>query len=154
MMKTLFLAWQDKRDSTSEPTATRQWYPIGRLDAVADEFTFRYTNGAERAAQEAGFHALAAFPELHRRYSSNQLFELFRNRVPRASRADYPTLLERLGLSSGVTDPFEILSVSGGTRQTDSLEAFPLIRKAPDGSFRCRFLCTDGVTSRRRLARA
>lgn len=100
---------------------------------------FRYTHGAKRAQQQAGFHPLTAFPQMDKRYVSDRLFELFRNRVPRPSRTDYAAYLDRLGLPSNVTDPFEILSVSGGTRQTDSLEAFPLIRTKLDGGFHCRF---------------
>lgn len=139
MTKTLFLAWQDKRDQPSGRGATRQWFPIGRLDAESGRFLFRYTHGAERASAEAGFQPLSAFPDLHRHYRSDQLFALFRNRVPRAGRADYPGTLERLGLSPGEKDPFEILAVSGGTRRTDNLEAFPRIRKHRDGRFHCRF---------------
>ena len=46
----LFLAWQDQISS-------RQWFPIGRLDADVErsKYRFRYTGGAERAQKEAGF---------------------------------------------------------------------------------------------------
>lgn len=139
MNKTLFLAWQDKRNEGANRVATRGWFPIGRLDAESDRFSFRYTHGAERAEQEAGFRPLTSFPELHQRYTSDRLFEMFRNRVPSVSRPDYPAMLERLGLPLDETDPFEILAVSGGARQTDNLEAFPRIQRRKDGSFRCRF---------------
>ena len=43
--RTLFLAWQDRR--------TRQWFPIGRLDAGSG-YRYRYVAGVQRA-QEAGF---------------------------------------------------------------------------------------------------
>jgi hypothetical protein len=138
MTKTLFLAWQDKRDKIND-TATRRWFPIGRLDANRGTYWFRYIRGVEQARREAGFQALDAFPDLERIYQSDRLFELFLNRVPRASRADYPTLLERLGLPKGEMDPFEILALTGGARQTDNLEAFPKLVKKPDGSFRCQF---------------
>ncbi|TDO16647.1 MULTISPECIES: DNA-binding protein [Halomonas] len=88
---------------------------------------------------EIGFQPLEAFPDLQRRYESNELFSVFRNRVPNAKRKDYPALVERLGLTITDADPFEILAVSGGARQTDNLEVFPWIEKQPDGSFRCRF---------------
>ena len=47
--------------------------------------------------------------------------------------------MERLGFDVIPDDPVEILAVSGGERQTDTLEVFPKITKAADGSFSCRF---------------
>lgn len=57
--------------------------------------------------------------------------------MPR-SREDYPGFLESLGLEPGA-DPFEVLALSEGRRQTDTIEVFPepiLV----DGVARCRFL--------------
>ncbi len=36
-------------------------------------------------------------------------------------------------------DPIEILSITGGERQTDSFEVFPKIERQLDGTFCCRF---------------
>ena len=79
--KTLFLAWQDK-------AGTRQWFPIGRLDADVErgDYRFRYTGGAERAQQEAGFPLLVDFPDPQRDYQASELFPLFGNRVIAQSR--------------------------------------------------------------------
>lgn len=126
MTKTLFLAWQDKRRGSDGQAGTRLWYPIGRLDAEPGCFKFRYTQRIKPARLEAGFQPLDAFPDLTRVYESAELFSLFKNRVPSEKRADYPAMLERLGLSKAEGDPFEILAVTGGVRQTDSLEVFPL----------------------------
>lgn len=133
-MKTLFLAWQDRGPR-------RAWYPIGRLEAdvPASHYEFRYTKGAERARREAGFPVLPAFPELHRRYESTELFPLFQNRVFDPRRKDFAEYLRWLDLSPNQADPIEILAVSGGQRQTDNLEVFPKIMKQPDDSFVCRF---------------
>lgn len=140
-MNTLFLAWQDKPREASQRIATRGWYPIGRLDAPADRshFTFQYTKGALRAQLEAGFQPLDAFPTLERLYESPELFPLFGNRVPSVKRDDYAEFVGRLGLTVKEADPFEILAVSGGGRQTDNLEVFPKIQQRRDGSFSCRF---------------
>lgn len=140
-MNTLFLAWQDKPREASQRIATRGWYPIGRLDAPADRshYTFRYTQGALRAQREAGFQPLDAFPTMEKVYESPELFSLFRNRVPSEKRGDYAEFLSRLGLTVKEADPFEILAVSGGGRQTDNLEVFPKIHRRRDGSFQCRF---------------
>lgn len=133
-MKTLFLAWQDQGP-------TRAWYPIGRLEAdvPASRYEFCYTKGAERAQRETGFPVLPAFPNMHRRYESTELFPLFQNRVLDSRREDFADYLHRLDLSPNEKDPIEILAVSGGQRQTDSLEVFPKIKKEVDGSFVCRF---------------
>jgi hypothetical protein len=130
-MKSLFLAWQ---------APTRAWFPVGRLDVDLDNsrYLFNYTKGALRAKLAVGFDALPAFPDLHRRYESSELFPLFQNRVLDPNRKDFKEYLQSLGLNES-SDPIEILAVSGGQRQTDSLEVFPKIEKQPDGSFDCRF---------------
>ena len=131
--RSLFLAWRDNRPS-------HQWFPVGRLDADLDnsQFCFRYTGGAKRAQQKAGFPLLMEFPELERAYTSTELFPLFRNRVMNPARPDLGEYLHTLGLSAAA-DPMEILAVSGGRRVTASYEVFPRIEKNPDGSFDCRF---------------
>ncbi len=132
-MSTLFIAWQ-------APSA-RAWFPIGRLDATADRgnYVFQYTNGARRAQASAGFDPLVAFPDLDRRYKSAELFPLFKNRVLEPSRKDFAEYLQWLDLDPDHADPIEILSLSGGARQTDSLEVFPKAQKMPDGTIAFRF---------------
>ncbi len=131
--KTLFLAWQDKVNS-------RQWFPIGRLDAdlLRPSYRFRYIGGAKRAQAEADFPLLMEFPHLERDYWALDLFPLFRNRVINPRRPDREEHLRRLDLQTHA-DSFEILSTSGGYRATDAYEVFPKLEKAPDGSFKCRF---------------
>ncbi len=131
--KTLFLAWQDKR-------LTREWFPVGRLDVLADKeaYRFRYIKGAERARDRAGFDALMDFPEWGRTYESSVLFPLFMNRIIPAGRWDFPEYLRMLDLPEG-SEPVEILEVDGGYRATDSFEVFPKIERAMDGLFRSRF---------------
>ncbi len=131
--KTLFLAWQDKR-------LTRAWFPVGRLDILQAprSYRFRYTQGAERARQRAGFEPLFDFPEWKRSYQSPQLFPLFQNRVISSERQDFAEYLRMLDLPQ-TAEPAEILEVGGGYRATDNFEVFPKIERRPDGSFRCRF---------------
>lgn len=139
MTRVLYLAWQDKHDGSAYGKPSRQWFPVGRLDVDKDSgYRFRYIKGAIAAQEQAGFQPLDAFPELEKDYRSRYLFSLFRNRVPSPERGDYQNMLKRLDLPSGA-DPFEILAVSGGARQTDNLEVFPRIEKRPDGGFVCRF---------------
>jgi hypothetical protein len=131
--KTLFLAWQDKR-------VTRKWFPVGRLDVLADRhaYRFRYTEGARRAHAGAGFDAVLDFPKLNSAYESAELFPLFRNRVIRAGRRDFSDYLRMLDLPESA-EPVEILAVGGGYKATDSFEVFPKIERRADGFFSCRF---------------
>lgn len=127
-MRSLFLAWQ---------APNRGWFPIGRLDAELKHYGFGYTKGALQARKEVGFTALPAFPDLKCRYESAELFPLFKNRVLDSNRKNFGEYLATLGLEHN--DPIEILSVTGGERQTDNFEVFPKIEKHDDGSFACRF---------------
>jgi hypothetical protein len=136
-MSTLFVAWQ-------APSPTRAWFPIGRLDASADrrDYVFQYTNGALQAHERAGFEPLVAFPEFDRRYESSELFPLFplfKNRILEPNRKDFAEYLQWLDLDPAHADPIEILSLTGGERQTDSLEVFPKVKKLADGTISCRF---------------
>lgn len=134
-MKSLFLAWQDA-------SASRAWFPIGRLDANVkrSHYRFGYTRGATRAEKQAGLRPLLAFPEFDRTYESDELFPLFRNRVLGADRADFLEYLQQLDLKPEEADPITILAVTGGARQTDNLEVFPKLERRVNGSFVCRFL--------------
>lgn len=133
-MKTLFVAWQDT-------AVTRAWYPIGRLDAdiAKPKFEFRYTHGAETAERVAGLKALDAFPDLHKIYKSPDLFPLFKNRIMAAGREDFKDYVQQLGLDPAKANPLDILALTGGERQTDNLEVFPMIKRDKNGDFACRF---------------
>lgn len=130
--RTLFLAWQDN--------GSRQWFPVGRLDADVDraEFRFRYTGGAERAQREVGFPLTVEFPSLKEDYRAAELFPLFKRRIMTPGRPDFADYLKTLDLRAEA-DPVEILAVDGGHRVTDTFEVFPKIDKGADGGFRCRF---------------
>lgn len=140
MTQTLFLAWQDQYSGPEARPASRLWFPIGRLDIEGNgrDYRFRYTHGAKVAKHEAGFEPLDSFPDLTGDYHSPELFALFRNRIPSPNRRDYGDIVRRLGLDLNA-EPYEILAVGGGKRQTDNLEVFPQIHKHEDGGFNCRF---------------
>lgn len=131
-MKSLFLAWQ---------APNRAWFPVGRLDAdvAQHRYHFGYTKGALQAESAVGFQPLPSFPDFERTYESSELFPLFQNRVLDPGRKDFADYLASLDLGPASADPIAILAVSGGERQTDSLEVFPRIESHRDGAFRCRF---------------
>lgn len=131
--KTLFLAWQYEATS-------RLWFPVGRLDVDVGGtgFRFRYTKGARRAREARRFSELHQFPNLETDYTSDTLFPFFQNRIIAPNRPDRLNYLGVLDLGADA-GPYEILSVNGGTRVTDSFEVFPMLRKGDDGTFSCRF---------------
>ena len=132
-MSTLFVAWQS-------PAPARSWFPIGRLDAESSSsYLFRYTQGALDAENKAGFQPLVSFPDFRERYESSELFPVFKNRVLDPARKDFAEYLGWLDLDPAHSDPIEILALTGGERQTDSLEVFPRIVKRADQTFACRF---------------
>ena len=140
-MRTLFLAWQATQGLPGGILPSRGWFPVGRLEAAPEKHYYRfvYTKGAETAQKAAGFRYLDAFPQLDQIYESSELFPLFQNRVLSPRRGDYAAYVERLALDPEHVDPLDILEISEGRRQTDSLEVFPQIQTRRDGSFVCRF---------------
>lgn len=138
-MKSLFLAWQAPENNLH----SRAWFPVGRLDAEPESgrYSFRYTQGALKAQQNVGFSPLLSFPKLDEVYESSDLFPLFQNRVLSPKRRDFKEYVQWLNLESDqqVPDPIEILSVSGGERQTDSMEVFPKVNTDSEGYFKVRF---------------
>lgn len=133
--RTVFLAWEDK-------SLTGQWFPVGRLDALADsdEYRFRYIGGAKRAREEVDFPLLPDFPDIEGNYRSRRIFPTFRNRVMSSKRPDFGEYMRILGLPEDpAPDPIEILTVSGGRKVTDFYEVFPKIVKREDSGFTCRF---------------
>jgi hypothetical protein len=140
-MKTLFLAWGLNRSDNPIKSDCALWFPIGRLEGEPerDWFRFVYTRGVLAAEAKAGFQSLQAFPRRGEVYESKELFPLFRNRLISHKRQDYAEYLDRLDLSPERADPFKILAISGGGKQTDNLEVFPKLQTRQDGSFSCRF---------------
>lgn len=127
-MKTLYLVWRQPE---------RRWWPVGRLRREGGEYIFQYTRGA-LAAQSFGFRPLLTFPDLDMAYVTTELFPLFANRLPPATRGDYRDFVEALDLQ-GEEDPLILLGRSGGERQTDTFEVFPAPERTPAGRFETTF---------------
>ena len=132
-LRTFFLGWQDHE--------SRAWFPIGRLDAQPDGkgYDFAYTRGALEAAEKHGFEPLYDFQDLGKKYHSDELFPLFKNRIMTPGRQGFQEYLKLLDFEGMKPDPLEILAVDGGYRATDSYQVFPKISKGDDGCFVSRF---------------
>jgi hypothetical protein len=116
-MKTLFVAWR----SGDEPH--RGWGPVGMLQRDGDIYRFCYTQGAKMLH---GFRPFTSMTDMERVYESEELFPLFANRLLSKTRPEYEAYLRWGGFNSeNLPDPIAILEVTGGIRQTDSIEVFP-----------------------------
>jgi HIRAN domain len=130
-LRTLFLAWQD--------SISRGWFPVGKLTYQQGLYYFRYIQGALTARDIADFRPILSFPEFEYCYSSPDLFPLFANRLLRRSRPDYPDFVKWLNMPEDQEDPIALLARSGGQRQTDSFEVFPLPEPDIQGDFHIHF---------------
>lgn len=128
-MKTLYLAWRQP---------DHRWWPVGRLSYDGSEYVFGYTKGAMSAAS-GGFRPLLSFPDRDQIYVSKQLFPMFGNRLPPRSRPDYQDFVEWLDLGPAETDPMGMLARSGGQRETDMFEVFPIPEPSPAGRYESAF---------------
>lgn len=125
----LYLAWRQP---------DRRWWPVGRLTYANGAYEFAYTKGATSAAA-SGFRPLLSFPDLEQTYVSRQLFPVFANRVPPKTRPDYDAFVEGLGVGSTHIDPIALLARSGGRRETDMFELFPVPEQNADGRYEATF---------------
>ncbi len=136
-MNTLYLAWWQP---------DHRWWPVGRLSREGSDYVFTYTQGA-RSAEEAGFRPLSSFPDFDQVYVSTQLFPMFQNRLPPQSRPDYEDFIEWLDLERGEADPLVMLARSGGQRETDMFEVFPIPERSAEGRYRSTFLDVHALLS-------
>lgn len=130
-MTVLFLAWRE--------SSTRTWFPVGRLLFEDGRYSFSYLQGALRAKEQRGFRPLESFPSLSEVYESDELFPLFRNRLPSPSRPDYAKFAEYLNVPHSADDPMVLLARSGGRRATDNLEVFPCPELDDSGQYHIHF---------------
>jgi len=125
----LFVTWRDPQ--------THSILPVGRL-IYRDEdglYEFAYVHKAQEAAQQ-GFLPFLDFPHFGNYYLSHQLFPLFANRVLPSKRPEFRHYTRALGLHEKTLNPMHILSRTGGRRETDQIEMFPLPLPDPrNGTF-------------------
>ena len=129
----LFVSWRSPQ--------TRRIHPVGRLtfDASTHQYEFRYIRSALVATAD-GFTPFPEFPKFDAVYRGMHLFPLFANRVMPVSRPGYASFLEVLGLSADTANPMAILARTGGRRETDQIELFPLASPEADGCYATHFL--------------
>lgn len=109
----LVVAWQHPED--------RSINPVGFLTFDGKLYQFAYIRNA---LQIKDFQPLLGFADVHRRYTSADLFPLFAQRAMDPRRPDYHRYVERLGLD-GDPGPWEQITRSEGRRQGDTLQLLP-----------------------------
>jgi hypothetical protein len=109
----LYVAWQNQ--------ATRAWHTVARLRRLHPGYEFVFTQGVSN---------LLTIPselfqmDVKRRYSSDELLPLFKNRLPSRNRTDFSKMVEWLNLS-GDEDEYDLLTKFGLIPGTDSLLVYP-----------------------------
>ncbi|SMQ75235.1 hypothetical protein SAMN06295909_3729 [Plantibacter sp. VKM Ac-1784] len=130
-----------ERDSTQKLVVTwqhphtRDVSPVAILTQDPSGYRFEYLS---RASAVPGFRSLLGFPDFERVYTSIELFPLFAQRAMDPRRPDYSRYVDDLGLGDDAT-PWEQIARSGGTKESDTLQLFPVPRFI-DGQWRCHFL--------------
>jgi hypothetical protein len=116
-MKTLYLEWAD-------PVAN-SWLTVGKLSENNGKYLFQYSSAAASSQRFTPFGRMTDFNTI---YESEELFPLFSNRLLNKSRPEYKSFLSWLDIDDSAS-PIDILSLSQGTRATDSLRVYSLPEK-------------------------
>lgn len=126
--KSVYVAWQ--------APDTRDWHVVGELTEDKDSYIFNYTIGAKASSK---FIPFSGMEQLDKKYTSKELFPLFKNRVLSSKRPEYPDFLQWLGLADAEANPITILERSGGLRGTDKLQVFKRFEIQNNGYFEYSF---------------
>jgi len=126
MIKKLSLVWRNPQ--------TRTWTPVGCIEYKNSTYFFNYTNGAK----DENFIPFGRMDDLSKKYSSNELFPIFKNRLLSKSRPEYEDYLDWLDIQGEYNDFLE-LARSRGIRATDELQLFPIPEKNTDGNYEVLF---------------
>jgi hypothetical protein len=122
----VFVAWQDG--------STRRWTTIAKLTRSSEGYEFVFTRGATKVTSSL----LDLFQmEPGYRYRSADLLQIFRNRIPPRSRADFARLAAWLDVPVAA-DEFQLLSKFGLIPGSDSLLVYPA-PQVVDGLFQLEF---------------
>lgn len=114
-MRVLYIAWKD--------VIKQKWITIGRLCFNNNKYIFCFTRGALEAPECTDL--FGNLLNLYSLYVGDILPPLFQNRILNSRRPEFKTFLEWLDLDENY-DPLDILALTEGKRNTDSLEIFPL----------------------------
>ena len=112
------------------------WGPVGMLVHDGELYKFCYTHGANKLND---FQPFPGMDDLNQVYESEELFPLFSNRLLPSSRPEYEAFLRWGGFEGEQPDPIAILGITGGIRQTDTIEVFPCPSRSEFGGYFNKF---------------
>lgn len=124
----LYIVWKDVQ--------TRRQYIIGKLEKC-NGYNFYYYKEIE-AALKAGFSPFVAFPDVHRKYHSDNMFLPFSSRLPDKKRKDMNIILERYNLKE--YDEYELLKKSRGKLPIDNIQFIDPLFVTDEEFEKCFFL--------------
>lgn len=113
--KSLLVLWQDKESTL--------YFHVGTLSYDGKKYMFEYTHHSNSLrnvhnALENGYRPHPAFPELEKKYESDNLFPAFNRRIPSSDRVDYIEILNNLQLPMDA-DRMDILRKTRGMLSGD-----------------------------------
>lgn len=125
--------------------ASVKWKEIIIGYLVKDEagYLFKYDGDGMQDARSQGYSYLIGFKNLKQIYQSNQLFPVFKSRIPSKQRRDIDKILDELGLEK--YDEFDILLAKKGKTNTDSITV--------EEEFDREKMIENGIVSRRGFRR-
>ncbi|EMK3382404.1 hypothetical protein V8054_000609 [Vibrio parahaemolyticus] len=109
-MKSVFIVWKDLQDG--------MWHPVAKLTRTKKLYRLNYTQGSNHPR-------FAPFPRMEDRskvYTSEELFAFFRNRILPQNRPEFKKVLEWSDITVDSYDELDLLSITGGARQTDQFQ--------------------------------
>jgi HIRAN domain len=109
----LYVAWQNQ--------VTRAWHTVARLSRTESGYELVFTRGV------SSLHSIPSDlfqMDVSKRYSSDTLLPMFKNRLPSRSRADFAKMAKWLNVT-GDEDEFALLAKFGLIPGTDSLLVYP-----------------------------
>lgn len=61
-------------------------------------YLFKYDKNAVKAAKEKGFVSIPGLPYINKTYTSKELFQVFKARIPSKQRRNLPEILQKIGI--------------------------------------------------------
>ncbi|PWI34928.1 hypothetical protein DI392_01225 [Vibrio albus] len=126
-MKSVFVAWKDIEDG--------MWHPMAKLTRDSGTYRFNYTQGSNHP----NFIPFPRMGDRSKVYVSIALFAFFRNRLLPQNRPEFRKVLEWSNMTVESYDELEMLSVTGGARQTDEFRIIAQPEQTERNQFNIRF---------------
>lgn len=126
-MKSVFVVWKDIEDG--------MWHPVAKLTRDGSLYRFNYTKGANHK----NFIPFPRMNDKSKVYVSTELFSFFQNRLLPKNRPEFKKILAWSNISTNHYDELDVLSITGGARQTDEYRVVGQPTLSKSGEYSIRF---------------